>query len=192
MVRVTDWPAWRIRNSSSWNSRGCRFYILTLAVDGAGDQVHLQIADLEHGLNSARLAATRQGLDPRDQFGQGVGLDQIVVAARLQPRNAILDLAESRQEQHRRLVAALADGLDHADAVQARHHSVHDIDVVAALLRFQQAKGAVHRMGDFMPGLAQAAHHGGRGLGVVLNHQNTHAASQKRFGGDVSASPPIP
>ncbi|MNJ56770.1 hypothetical protein D3C77_523330 [compost metagenome] len=152
--------------------------LLALAMHGAGDQVHLQVADLEHRLHPAGLAAARQGLDAGDQLGQGVGLDQIVVGPRLQARDAVLDLAQRRQEQDRRLVAALAHHLDHADAVQARHHPVDDIDVVAALLRFQQAEGAVDGVGDFMPGFGQAAHHGGRGLGIVLNHQNTHGPLQ--------------
>ena len=151
--------------------------LLTCAVNGAGDQVHLEITDLEHGGDAAGLAAARQGLDPGDQLGEGIGFDQIVVGTGVQPGDAVLDLAEGREEQDGRLVAVLAQGLDHADAVEARHHPVDDIDVIAALLGLQQAEGAVDGVGRLVPGLGQAPDHGGRGLGVVLDHQNTHGIS---------------
>ncbi|MNN41889.1 hypothetical protein D3C81_1560330 [compost metagenome] len=151
------------------------------AMHGAGDQVHLQVADLEHGLHPARLATARQGLDPGDQLGEGVGFDQVIVGPGLQARHPVLDLTERRQEQDRRLIAALAHRLDHADAVQTRHHAVHDIDVVAALLRFQQTEGAVHGVRHLVPGLGQASHHRGRRLGIVLDHQNTHGPLQKKI-----------
>ena len=64
MVRVTDWPAWRIRNSSSWNSRGCRSISLPAPVHGAGDQVHLQIADLQQGLRPSRSRGGATGPRP--------------------------------------------------------------------------------------------------------------------------------
>ena len=157
---------------------------------GAGDQVHLQVADLEHGRDAAGLATARQGLDPGDQFGEGIGFDQIVVGPGLQARDAVLDLAEGRQEQDRGLVAVLAQGLDHADAVEARHHPVDDIDVIAALLGLQQAEGPVDGMGRLVPRLGQAPDHGGRGLGIVLDHQNAHrfSPSEHKFAADVSAS----
>ena len=151
--------------------------LLAGAVHGASDEVHLEVADLEHGGHAAGLPAARQGLDPGDQFGEGIGFDQIVIRAGLEARDAILDLAEGGQEQDGGLVAVLAQGLDHADAVEARHHPVDDIDVIAALLRLQQAEGPVDGVGRLVPGFGQSPDHGGRGLGVVLDHQNAHGIS---------------
>src|ERR1700755_950709 len=99
MVRVTDWPAWRIRNSSNWNSRGCKAISWS---PRRANEVHLELAPLRPRAAGAGLAPARQRLDPGDQFGQGVGLDQIVVAAGLQARDLVLDLAQRAQEQHRR------------------------------------------------------------------------------------------
>ena len=164
MVRVTDWPAWRIRNSSSWNSRGCRSISLPSRRTLAADQVHLQVADPQQRLHRAGLAAAGQRLDPGDQLGEGVGLDQIVVAAGAAgPSTRSLDLAQRRQEQHRRLVALAAQRLDHGDAVHA------SASCGRRPARRSRRRGRPSRpispsaaSSRLVAGLAQAARHGRR------------------------------
>jgi hypothetical protein len=165
-------------NSSNWNSRGWEIDLLALAMDRAVDQVHLEFADLQGRGHRARLAAARQGVDPGDQFDEGVRLDQIVVGARPQAGDAVVDLAQGRKEQHRRLVALAAQGLDHLDAVLLGHHAIDDHHVEAALARLGQAGLAVGGVNAVVAGLGQAMAHGAGGFEVVLDNQDTHANPQ--------------
>ncbi len=148
--------------------------LLALAQHPAVDQVHLQVADLQDGLHRAGLMAAGQRLDPGAELGEGIGLDQVVVAAGLQARHAVVDLSQGREHQHRRAVAVAAQGLDHRQAVHARHHAVHHHDVEAILVGGLQAIGAVGGDLALVPGLAEAPGHGFGRLDVVFNDQNAH------------------
>ena len=58
---------------------------------------------------SGRLAgiamAAGDGIDPRQKFGKGEGLDQIIVAAALQAFDPVIQPAHGGEKQHRRLAA---------------------------------------------------------------------------------------
>ncbi len=116
----------------------------------------------------------RQGLDAGAELGEGVGLDQVVVAAGLQARHPVLDLAQGRQEQHRRAVPIAAQGLDHGHAVHARHHPVHHHDVEALLAGHVQALGAVLGEHALVARLPEAARHRLGRLHVVFNDEYPH------------------
>ncbi len=79
----------------------------TRAADTVAETVELEIADPVHRLHVARLAAPRQCLDAGEQFGEGIGLGEIIVAAGAQAGDAVVDLAEGRKDQRRRAVAVL-------------------------------------------------------------------------------------
>ena len=104
-MRVTTWPACFIRYSSSRNSRGCSTISSLAARDLVRQPVELEVADAVDGLLAAAAAAARQHLDAGQQLGEGIGLGQIVVAAGAQALDAVVDLAERGQDQHRRLDA---------------------------------------------------------------------------------------
>src|ERR671939_447254 len=77
MVRVTTWPGRRIRYSSRRNSRGC---------------------------SSIRrpARATGGGVHAPQQLGEGEGLGEVVVAARLQPLHPVADAGARGEEQRGR------------------------------------------------------------------------------------------
>ena len=68
-----------------------------------------------------RPAAER--FDASQQFGIGVGLRQIIVAACPQALDAIVDLAQRGQEQHRRRIAGFAQVLHQTQPVQVWQHA---------------------------------------------------------------------
>ena len=113
--------------------------------------VELEIADPVDGLGVLGAGAAVQHLDAGEQLGKGVGLGQIVVAAGAQAGDAVVDLAERRQDQHRRGVAARAQPGDHRQAVAARQHAVDDHHVVVAAVGQREAAVAV---GGDMRGVA--------------------------------------
>ena len=75
------------------------------ALGGAADQVDFQVgAAKPHGLAGAfqRGGAARDRTDARHEFGKGERLDQIVVAAALQPFHPVVQSAHGGQEENGR------------------------------------------------------------------------------------------
>ena len=140
----------------------------------ARDQVHFEIGDLEPGLGAA---AAGQRLEPRQKLGEGEGLAEIIVAARAQALDAVLDVAHGAQHQNRGLVIGRAQGGDDRQPVEARQHAVDDHGVEAAVARAFEAVaafvGVVHAMAAFGQALQQI----GGGLAVVLDQQDAHGDS---------------
>ena len=75
--------------------------LLPGALHLARQQVELEVLDHQLGHRALALAAPGQRLDPRQQLGEGEGLGQVVVAARLQAVHPLIDLGQRRQDQHR-------------------------------------------------------------------------------------------
>ena len=131
MVRVTTWPACFIRYSSRRNSRGCSVDLLAAAGDPVRQPVELEIADPVDWSPRRAAAAARQHLDAGQQFGEGIGLGQIVVAAGAQALDAVVDLAERREDQRRRVGRPSRAGVPITrQAVALRQHAVDDQHVV--------------------------------------------------------------
>ena len=68
----------------------------------------------ELGRRRRRRGAAREHLEPRHQLAKGKGFGEIVIAARLQPADAFVDVAERGEDQDRRAVAGGAQLLDHS------------------------------------------------------------------------------
>ena len=148
--------------------------LLALAMHGPGDQVHLQVAVTQQGLDRAGLAPAGQGRDAGDQLGEGVGVDQIGVAAGLQPVDAVVDLAERREEEDRRLVPLAPQGLDQGHPIHLRHHAVDDHHVELAGPRLGQAGLAVGGRDAVVAAFGEAANHGARRFEIVFDNQDPH------------------
>ena len=130
MVFETTWPAWRIRYSRSAHSFGRSSILPARAAHLAREEVQLEVADREaRGLGRPRGAA-HEGLHARQELGEREGLDQVVVAARLQAAHAVVHRVPRAQEQDGRAHARGGAGLDEAEAVQAGQHDVDDGRVV--------------------------------------------------------------
>ena len=120
------------------------------------------------------MAPPRQHLDAGDQLGQRKWLRQVVVAAGAQALDAVVDMAHRRQDQHRRLVARAAQGLDQAQSVEARQHPVDDQHVVVAGARHLETVLAVVGELGAVVRLAQSALHELGGLAIVLDDEHAH------------------
>ena len=117
--------------------------------------VERQVGDPEHRLLRRALgAAARQRFDPGQKLGERIGLRQIVVAAGAQALDPVVDLAERREDQDRRLVFLLAKRADQREAVHFRQHAVDDGDVIGAFERQIVSGDAVIRLVGDMSGLA--------------------------------------
>ena len=115
------------------------------APDRALDEIHFEWAGAQAG--RARIGdAPRQRLDPRRQFAQFERLDEIIVAARLQAADAVVDRGEGADHQDRRRVAFLAKRLEDRQPVFVIEHAVDDQHRRAAGARDAQAFSA--RLGE--------------------------------------------
>ena len=106
------------------------------ARDFAFQAIQLQVGDFEHHLVLDFATATAgQRLHAREQFGEGVGFDEVIVAARRQSFDAVIHFAEGGEDEYRGAHAVLAQFFDDGESVQFGQHPVHDKDVVLAALR---------------------------------------------------------
>ena len=92
---------------------------------GPLDEVHFQRADLQSRL--PRVAASPQErFDARRQFADVERLDQVVVAAGLQPIDPLVDRRERADHQGRRGVAFGAQRFDDRKPILAVQHAIDD------------------------------------------------------------------
>ena len=89
-----------------------------------------------------RAATAQQRLHPREEFGKGEGLDQVVVGAAFQPAHAVFDGVARGQHEDGRVLVLAHRGQD-LEAVHAGQHDVQDDEVVVALQREMAAVHAV-------------------------------------------------
>ena len=73
----------------------------TGTLDGAGQEVHLQIRELQVGGSGVALSPAQERLQARQQLGEREGFAQVVVSPRLEPRHPVVDLTERAQDEHR-------------------------------------------------------------------------------------------
>src|SRR5579883_2034506 len=146
------------------------------AGDLPGDQVELQVRDPQHRRLGGARAAPQQRLDAREELGEREGLREIVVAARLEAADAVIDRAKRTQNQYRSGEARAPQLLDDGQTVDVRQHPVGDDQVEFAGERAGEPLTAVRGVIDRITALAQSLHEDPRGLGIVLDEQNVHGA----------------
>jgi len=150
------------------------------APDRSLDQVHFQIANPEP--DDANVAASAQeGLDPRRQFANIEGFDQIVVAAGFQPGDSFIDGGKLADGQRRRPLSFAAQRLDDRKSILAIQDPVDNEDAGVARTRRPEPLG--QGLGD-LDGVAvglQVEANLLREFAVVLNHENATGASRLRL-----------
>src|ERR1700733_1483087 len=182
MVRVTTWSAWRIRYSSSLNSRGCSVIARAPRVTRR-DSRPMRRSPTCRGRSAPcstlrRPRASTPAVRARQQLAEGEGLGEVIVAAAAQPADALIDIVERGQDQDGRAVAGLAQRLDDRQPVDvARQHAVHDDDVVRLAGGEEQPVAAIAGVLHGVPGLAQAAHDEARHPFVVLDDEDLHGVA---------------
>src|SRR5450631_3659558 len=144
------------------------------AADLMRQPVEFEIADAQHGFLATRPAPSRQHFDARQQLGERIGLGQVIVAAGAQALDPIVDLAERRQNERRRLDALVAQRADQREPVALGQHAVDDEHVILAVERHRQTViaviGGVGDMTDLTERLDQIV----GGVAVVLDDQKAH------------------
>ena len=89
------------------------------ARDFALEAIELQVGDFQHHLILDFAAATPgQRLHAGEQFGEGVGFDEVVVAAGGEAFDAVIHFAERGEDEDGRAHAVLAQFFDDGEAVQ--------------------------------------------------------------------------
>src|SRR5207248_9558841 len=101
------------------------FDYLTWPAGDPRQQIDLQIANPQHRLLDDRSAAAGKRVDARHHLLGGERLYQVVVAARAQAADAIIDFTESAEDQCRGDNPFFSQPANDFDAFDARHHAVH-------------------------------------------------------------------
>ena len=143
------------------------------------EQIHFQFAGLELGLRGFLRLAAAEAFDAGEQFGEGIGLGEIVIAACPQALDALIDIAERGENERRRGDAFIADGADDRKPVALGQHAVDDQHVVNAFARQCQAFIAIGGMIGDVAALGQSLDQPGSGVAVVFNDQNSHSVLQR-------------
>ena len=116
------------------------------------------------------------------------GLDQVIVGALLEAFDLVLPARTRGQDQHRELLAFVAQGLDQLHARHLGQAEVDDADVERHLAAHVQAFLAILGGIDRKAFALQA---GGQGLaqrGFVFDEQNTHGSLREAGQADGSAA----
>ena len=146
--------------------------------------VELEIADAIDRLLAAP-APTRQHLRAREQLRKRIGLGKIVVTARPQPLDPIINLAERRKDERRRLDTLAAQGADDRQTVELGQHAIDDQHVILAVERVGESLLAVGRQVGDMPDLAECLRQIVGGVAIVFDDQETHDESAVSWISDV-------
>ena len=173
-MRVTTWPALRIRYSNSRNSRGSTSIGLARTLDGAGQQIELEIRDPQLRRSRRPGAAAQQRLQTGEQLAEGEGLDQVIVAAGAQTLDAVIDAAERAEDQRRGADFGRAQRAQNRQTVHARQHAVENDGVVVPGTREKQSFAPVIRTVDRVAALVQTLGQVSGGFAIVFDDEDLH------------------
>ena len=114
----------------------------------------------------------------RQKLGRAKGLGHVVIAARAQAANALIDIAQRAEHEHRRAHARFAKPLHQCQSVQLRQHAVERDDIVVAGQCSLQALAAAADGVDLMTMDLQLGDDLAGGHRIVFNGQNPGHAAQ--------------
>jgi hypothetical protein len=154
-----------------------KFDQLSASTNSPSDQIHFQV------INPQNCSFVREGWtagesrQPRQEFAEGEGLDEVVVAAGIEAFDAIVEAREIRQEQHRRRNTGGTHGLDHAQTVEVGKHPVENHGIVTSGKRAIESVNSgclpVHAMTE----RPQTVQYEFGIVSVILDDKNFHGAS---------------
>ena len=119
--------------------------------------------------------AAHERAEAREKLRERERLREVVVRARVEPRDAILDRVARGQHQNRSPDAVLAYPPADLEAVDPGEHEVEHDRVVLRRLRHPDRVVAGAREIDRVAFLGEAAMQEARHLQLVLDHQDAHA-----------------
>ena len=119
-------------------------------------------------------APARESLRTREQLRERIGLGQVIVAAGPQPLYPVVDLAQRRKNECRRLDAFASQRADDRQPVKLGQHTIDNQHVILAVERVGEPLLAVGRQLGDMPDLAERLGEVVGGIAVVFDYQKTH------------------
>ena len=148
------------------------------AGDFAADAIEREVGDLE--ALGRGLSAAQEGADAGEEFDEGEGLDEVIVGALFEAFDAIVESAAGAENQHRRADLAIANFLEHLEAVHIGKHAVQNHQVVVGGVN-QIERGAAGQSGiDGVSGAFQPAAQKIGDAFFVLDHENSHLLTAYR------------
>lgn len=155
---------------------GAEVDLSAVAGGDAGSDVEGEVADAEED-GAGFAAAASEGLEAGDDFAHGEGFGDVVVCACVEAFDALIDFAASGEEEDGGAVAALAEGSDGGEAVDAWEHDVHDDGVEGA--GADEFDGVVSAVGDgdFIAAFGEAEFEGLSGAGFIFDDEDFHEVS---------------
>src|SRR5208282_3804209 len=148
--------------------------LLPGAADLVRKAIELEIADAIDGLLAAIAAPARQRLDTRQQLRKCVRLCQIIVTAGAQALDAVVDLAERGEDEHRRFDGLTAQGADDGKPIALRQHAIDDQHVVLTVERKRQAFLAIGGLVGDMADLAERLDEIIGRVAIIFNNEKAH------------------
>ena len=140
--------------------------------DFAADAIERQVGHLQ--LLGRGLAAPQQRPHARQQLDEGERLHQVIVGALFEAFDAVVERAARAQNQDRRAGLAVADLLQHLQAVHIGQHEVENHQVVIGGVDVVERGGAVGRgIHGVSRALEAAAEEVGDAL-FILDDQDSH------------------
>lgn len=142
----------------------------------AAEEVELEVLDMEAGgLAGLRGVALEQIAQAGEEFGEGEGLGEVIVAALFKAADAIVDGTACGEDEDGCANAGLAQAEDEVDAVHVRQAEVDDEDVIGVGGGEAFRGFAVRRHVHNVAGLSQSLTEKGLDIVLVLNQQEAHA-----------------
>ncbi len=132
-----------------------------------------RVADGEDGRHH-HVATTGERSQAREQLVEGERLDEIVVGAGVESRDAIDDRVACRQHENRHLETSGTQRARHGDAVTMRKHVIEHHGVVLVQRGVLHGVVTVGDEIDRVSALAEAAREHRPQLRIVLDNQQSH------------------
>ena len=148
---------------------------MAAAGDAVGVLVEGEVGVGEHGRGAGVPAAAQHRRHPGHQLLDEERLDDVVVAARLQPAHAVVAAVARGEEDDRLVEAVLAQPLQHVEAVELGHHHVEHDQVGVPVVDGLEGLAAVVGGQGAVPLEPQGRRDEVVDVGVVVDHQ--HAGS---------------
>ena len=160
------------------------------ARDTMRQEVEREVADAEHRLGNRARRTAAEGGDAGGELGERERLDQVVVGAGVQPRHAVVDAAQRREEEGRGRDPARPEGAKQAEPVEAGQHPVDDQHVPVAGRGGEQPAPPVGLDRDRVPHGSEPVPDERPGFGIVLDDQYPQRLSRHRRPARCAASIP--
>ncbi len=153
---------------------GMKFDQFALPGGRARQKIKMQVMHVKRiGIRCIVLAAG-DGCDPGQKFGKVERFDQIVVAPRRQPFDAIIDLTHRGQEQYRQILSRSPQRPQHRKTIHPGHHPIQDGHVAIVVKTIAKRIAAIGHMIDAMAVFDQTGRDVFGHLQIIFGQKDFH------------------